>query len=88
MNSRRLTAVAGAAIHPAAKVALVEASLGAAALCLWMLYGTYYELTEESLIAQCGPFGSTIPLSRIQAVKATRNPLASRALSLDRLHIA
>ena len=48
---------------------------------------TYYELTNTTLHVRCGPFWRAIPLSEIRAATPTRNPLASMALSLDRIAI-
>ena len=54
---------------------------------LWVLYGTRYLLTNESLVAFCGPFRMVVPLTTIEEVRPSRNPLASAATSLDRLEI-
>ena len=54
---------------------------------LWVLYGTRYLLTNESLTAFCGPFRMVVPLATIEEVRPSRNPLASAATSLDRLEI-
>jgi hypothetical protein len=54
---------------------------------VWVLYGTYYVVTEATLIIRCGPFRFRVPLAEIEAVTPTRNPLSSPACSLDRLLI-
>lgn len=54
---------------------------------LWVLYGTRYLLTDESLVVFCGPFRMLVPLATIEEVRPSRNPLASAATSLDRLEI-
>jgi Bacterial PH domain len=56
-------------------------------LILWMLFQTVYRLGDDMLRIRCGPFSIQIPLASITAVTATRNPLSSPALSLDRLMI-
>ena len=52
---------------------------------LWL--GTYYVLGENELIVKCGFLKSRIAYDSIKNVKETRNPLASMALSLDRIEI-
>lgn len=54
---------------------------------LWILYGTRYVLTDEELVALCGPFRTAVPLAAIEEVRPSRSPLASAAPSLDRLEI-
>ena len=56
-----------------------------AGFMLWILYGTSYSFTEDSLLIVCGPFHSRVPLSEIQMVRPSRNPASSAACSLDRL---
>lgn len=46
-----------------------------------------YELTPTHLLVRCGILKYDVPLSSIQAIKPTRNPLSAPALSLDRLQI-
>ena len=52
-----------------------------------MLVGTHYTVSGNTLRVACGPFRWKVPLDAIQSVEATRNPLSSPALSLDRLRI-
>jgi hypothetical protein len=59
----------------------------AAVLILWILYGTFYVLTGESLLIHCGPFRRRVLVSTIHEIIPSRNPLSSPACSLDRLHI-
>jgi len=61
--------------------------IAVAAFILWTLYGTYYTLTEKTLIVQSGPLRWVIDLAAITEVSPTRNPLSSPACSLDRLQI-
>ena len=58
-----------------------------AVLIPWILYGTSYTLTEETLLIRCGPFRNRVPVSAIQEVTPSRSPMSSPACSLDRLHI-
>ena len=54
---------------------------------LWILYGTRYAFTPDSLLIACGPFRFLVPLSEIRSVRPSRNPLSSPACSLDRLRV-
>ena len=58
-----------------------------ALLMPWILYGTFYTLTEEALLIRCGPFRNRVPVSAIQEVTPSRSPVSGPACSLDRLHI-
>ncbi len=57
------------------------------ALFIWLLRGTYYEVSADTLRIVCGPFRQRIMISEITAIEPTRSPLSSPALSLDRLRI-
>lgn len=56
-------------------------------LMAWVYWGTYYRLDGHHLIVRCGPLKWTINIKTIKSIAATRNPLSSPALSLDRLEI-
>lgn len=56
-------------------------------LPIWLLLGTRYVITTTKLTIWSGPFRWSVLRDDITAIKATRNPLASPALSLDRLRI-
>jgi hypothetical protein len=58
-----------------------------AALPLWLLRTTDYTTTDTHLRIRCGPLRRNVPLADVRAVRPTRNPLSSPALSLDRLRI-
>lgn len=66
------------ALLPTALIAL--AYLGA-------VFPLYYELEDDALVIRAGLLRSRIPYAQIRAVRPTRNPLSSPALSLDRLHV-
>lgn len=51
------------------------------------LMWTYYSVEGPTLKIVCGVFRMRIPIDQITSIKATRNPLSSPALSLDRLRI-
>ena len=54
---------------------------------IWILFHTYYELRRDTLFIRCGPFWRTVLIADIRSAKPTRNPVASMALSLDRIAI-
>jgi hypothetical protein len=55
---------------------------------IWTLaYPVYYEITASDLFIRCGWLKFQIPLSTIDMVRPTRNPLSAPAWSLDRLRI-
>lgn len=58
-----------------------------AGLPLWLLLATEYALDGRYLRVRSGPMKWTIALADIERISATRNPLSSPALSLDRLRI-
>ena len=58
-----------------------------AALVLLLTYPLYYEITSSRLIVRSGIMRKEIPLSSIEEVRPTRNPLSAPAWSLDRLRI-
>lgn len=57
------------------------------AFIAWIWFRTGYTLGPDELHVQSGPFRWRIKLSAITRVRASRNPLSSTALSLDRLEI-
>ncbi len=69
------------------RVPMLVVLIAAAGLMLWVLYGTNYSFMEDTLLILCGPFQYRVPLSEIEAVRPSRNPLSSPACSLDRLLI-
>lgn len=58
------------------------------ALFVWLFTTTKYEIRGDNLYISSGPVRLNFPMSQITSVKATRNPLSSPALSLDRLEIS
>jgi len=68
-------------------LALLPLLLLGFALPLWMLRSTDYRVEGDTCHVRCGPFRWKLPLSSIESVRETRNPLSSPALSLDRLEI-
>ena len=79
--------LAGLAAPPIAgsRLLSVAVPLAGAVFMLWILYGTFYVFSGDRLVIRCGPFRFAVPLSEIDSVEPTSNPLSSPACSLDRL---
>jgi Bacterial PH domain len=56
-------------------------------LPLWLIVSLRYFLSPDTLRVRCGPFQWRISIRQITSVGPTQNPLASPAMSLDRLRI-
>jgi hypothetical protein len=69
------------------RILILLALVALASLMLWILYGTHYSFTEDSLLVVSGPFHFRVPLSEIEGVRPSRIPFSSPACSLDRLLI-
>ncbi len=78
-----VTSVIGGApwLAALAPVALIAAIYGG------LLFPLYYELGDRGLTIRFGLMRAHVPYPDIRAVRRTRNPLSSPALSLDRLHV-
>lgn len=64
---------------------LIFAALATGVLIAWLVLGTRYVVDRDTLRVFAGPFRWKVRLDEIHSVEATRNPLSSPALSLDRL---
>lgn len=58
-----------------------------AILLVWSWFTTGYEVNNELLIIHNGPTKKRILIKDIKKITQTKNPLASPALSMDRLEI-
>ncbi len=56
-------------------------------LITWIWLGTYYVIEDEYLKIRSGPMFGTYDITKIVAIKESRNWLSSPACSLDRLYI-
>lgn len=74
-------------IHPLLKASASIFFMLMAAMMLWILFSTGYELTNKHLTIRCTSLKYAIPLGDIYEVYPTHNPLSSPALPLDRLCI-
>jgi membrane protein YdbS with pleckstrin-like domain len=72
---------------PGVALGLVVTALLIVALIGSLLIGTHYTVDGNTLRVVSGPFRWKVPIDQIQSVEATRSPLSSPALSLDRLRI-
>lgn len=57
----------------------------AGGLCLWIMTTTYYRVYEDFVLIRSGPFRWRLRISSIGYVRASRNPIASPALSMERI---
>ena len=56
-------------------------------LMIWILARTFYVVSDDALLIRSGPFRWTISMPSIHGLSATRSPMSSPALSLDRIAI-
>lgn len=82
-----MSIAASQANGPEEALFLLVTALAVVALIASMLIGTHYTVSGDVLRVVCGPFRWKVPIHAIDAVEATRSPLSSPALSLDRLRI-
>ena len=82
-----ITAAVNEAGEPAMITSLILVMIGVVALMVWLLLGTHYTVDRGTIRIVSGPFRWKVPIDEITSVEATRNPLSSPALSLDRLSI-
>ena len=68
-------------------VILILAGLAVGVLIAWLILSTRYVVDSDRLHIFAGPFRWKVPLNDIRSVEATRDPLSSPALLLDRLRI-
>lgn len=68
-------------------LALAIVSTVVAGLVVWIVLATYYEITNELLLAHSGPFVWRVPLRNISGVRASQRARSGPALSIERLEI-
>lgn len=68
-------------------LALAIVSAVVAAMVVWIVLATYYEITDELLIAHSGPFAWRNPLKSVSRVRAAHSVRSGPALSMQRLEI-
>lgn len=72
---------------PLVTTGLILVGIAVAALMTWLTLGTHYTVDRGILKIVSGPFRWRVPIDQITSVEATRSPLSSPALSLDRMRI-
>ena len=82
-----LGAAAAQTASPIAALSIAVTALLIVALIGSLLVRTHYTISGNTLRIASGPFSWSVPVDRIESVRATRNPISSPALSLDRLQI-
>jgi membrane protein YdbS with pleckstrin-like domain len=82
-----LGAVAFTNAEPGITIIMIVSTLVFVALLGSLVAWTYYSIEGPVLKVVSGPFRWKVPIAEIKSVEATRNPLSSPALSLDRLRI-
>jgi hypothetical protein len=86
----QIVAVGSAALQagdPLATTGLIMVMIGVAGLMVWLLVGTHYTVDRGMVRIVSGPFRWKVPVDQITSVTATKSPLSSPALSLDRICI-
>jgi hypothetical protein len=80
-------AVALQAGDPMGTTVMTLVAIAVVGLMIWLLIGTYYIVDRGILKIVSGPFRWKVPIDQITSVEATRSPLSSPALSMDRIRI-
>lgn len=86
----QIVAVGGAALSagdPLATTGLILLAIAVSGLMVWLLVGTYYTVDRDLVRIVSGPFRWKVRIGEITSVTASRSPLSSPALSLDRILI-
>ena len=72
---------------PRATTAMILLGVAVVGLMIWLTLATNYVVDRGTLRIVAGPFRWKVLIDEISSVEATRSPLSSPALSLDRLRI-
>jgi purine-cytosine permease-like protein len=86
----QIVAVGSAAIQSAdalVTTGMIFLMIGVVGLMVWLLLGTHYTVDRGVIKVVSGPFRWKVPIDQITSVTATKSPLSSPALSLDRICI-
>jgi hypothetical protein len=73
--------------EPLVVTGVILLAIAVVGLMIWLMLGTRYVVDRGVLRIVAGPFRWKVQIDQIASVEATRNPLSSPALSLDRLRI-
>ena len=86
----QVVAVGSAAIQagdPLVTTGMIFLMIGVVGLMVWLLLGTHYTVDRGVIKVVSGPFRWKVPIDQITSVTATKSPLSSPTLSLDRICI-
>lgn len=86
----QIVAVGSAALQagdPLITTGLIFLMIAVVGLMVWLLLGTHYTVDHGVIRIVSGPFHWKVPVDQITSVTATKSPLSSPALSLDRICI-
>jgi len=72
---------------PLVTTGMIVLAIAVVGLLVWLLVGTHYTVDRGVLKVVSGPFRWKVPIDQITTVEATKSPLSSPALSLDRMRI-
>ena len=72
---------------PLVMTGMIVIAIAVVGLLVWLLVGTHYTVDRGVIKVVSGPFRWKVPIDQITAVEATKSPLSSPALSLDRIRI-
>lgn len=72
---------------PLITTGMILLAIAVVGLLVWLLVATSYTVDQGILKIAAGPFRWKVPLDQITSVEATKSPLSSPALSLDRIRI-
>jgi hypothetical protein len=81
------TSIAATPVVLAGRWWIAATLLAPIALMVWNLLSTSYLITDDSLTVRCLLFRKTVPLAQVTKLRASRDPSASPALSLDRVEV-
>jgi purine-cytosine permease-like protein len=73
--------------NPLATTSMILVAIAVVALLIWLMVGTHYTVDRGTLRIVSGPFRWKVAIDQISSVEATKSPLSSPALSLDRIRI-
>jgi purine-cytosine permease-like protein len=86
----QIVAIGSAALQmgdPLVTTGMIFLMIAVVGLMVWLLLGTHYTVDRGVIKIASGPFRWKVPIDQITSVTATKSPLSSPALSLDRICI-
>jgi purine-cytosine permease-like protein len=86
----QIVAIGSAALQmgdPLVTTGMIFLMIAVVGLMVWLLLGTHYTVDRGVIKIASGPFRWKVPIDQITSLTATKSPLSSPALSLDRICI-